>query len=43
MRAAIYKEIKRLDYREPEYHQENSGSCALFLKIDELRPYSFQV
>lgn len=43
MRAAIYKEIKGLDYRELEYHQEDSRICALFLKIDELRPYSFQV
>ncbi len=43
MRAAIYKELKGLDYRELEYHQEDSRICALFLKIDELRPYSFQM
>lgn len=43
VRAAIYKEIKGLDYRELEYHQEDSRICALFIKIDELRPYSFQV
>ena len=43
MRAAIYKELKRLDYRELAYHQEDSRICALFLKIDELRPYSFQM
>ena len=43
MRAAIYKEIKGLDYRGLEYHQEDSRICALFLKIDELRPYSFQM
>lgn len=43
MRAAIYKEIKGLDYRELEYHQEDSRICSLFLKIDELRPYSFQM
>lgn len=43
VRAAIYKEIKRLDYRELEYHQEDSRICALFIKIDELRPYSFQM
>lgn len=43
VRAAIYKEIKGLDYRELEYHQEDSRIGALFIKIDELRPYSFQV
>ena len=43
MRAAIYKEIRSLSYRELEYHQTDSRICALFLKIDELRPYSFQV
>lgn len=43
MRAAIYQELKGLDYRELEYHQTDSRICALFLKIDELRPYSFQM
>jgi len=43
MRAAIYKEIKCLDYRELEYHQEDSRICSVFLKIDQLRPYSFQM
>ncbi len=43
MRAAIYKELKNLDYRELEYHQEDSRICSVFLKIDELRPYSFQM
>ena len=43
MRAAIYKELKGLDYRELEYHQEDSRICAMFLKIDQLRPYSFQM
>jgi len=43
MRAAIYKELKGLDFRELAYHQEDSRICALFLKIDELRPYSFQM
>jgi transposase, IS5 family len=43
MRAAIYKELKGLDYRELEYHQEDSRICSLFLKIDELRPYSFSM
>jgi|SRR6056297_1188990 IS5 family transposase len=43
VRAAIYKEIRGLDYRELEFHQEDSRICALFIKIDELRPYSFQM
>jgi len=43
VRAAIYKEIKGLDYRKLEYHQVDSRICALFIKIDELRPYSFQM
>ena len=43
VRAAIYKELKGLDYRELEYHQSDSRICAQFVKIDELRPYSFQV
>ncbi len=43
VRAAIYKELKGLDYRQLEYHQIDSRICALFIKIDELRPYSFQM
>ncbi len=43
VRAAIYKELKQLDYRELEYHQGDSRICARFVKIDDLRPYSFQV
>jgi IS5 family transposase len=42
-RAAIYKELKGLEYRELEFHQIDSRVCAAFIKIDELRPYSFQV
>ena len=42
-RAAIYKELKVLDYRQLEYHQVDSRICALFIKIDEMRPYSFQM
>ena len=42
VRAAIYKEMKGLDYRHLEYHQTDSRICALFIKIDELRPFSFQ-
>jgi len=43
VRAAIYKELKGLEYRELEFHQTDSRICAAFIKIDELRPYSFQV
>lgn len=43
VRAAIYKELKGLEYRELEFHQIDSRICALFIKIDELRPYSFQM
>ena len=43
VRAAIYKEIKKLDYRKLEYHQEDSRICEQFVKIDRERPFSFQV
>jgi IS5 family transposase len=43
VRAALYKELKGLNYRELDYHQEDSRIAALFVKIDPLRPYSFQV
>jgi IS5 family transposase len=43
VRAAIYKEIKSLTYRDLEYHQSDSRICSTFIKIDELRPFSFQV
>ncbi|GHT78174.1 DDE transposase [Bacteroidia bacterium] len=43
VRAAIYKEMKGLDYRELEYHQSDSRICEHFLKIDPMRPYSFEV
>lgn len=43
VRAALYKELKQLTYRELEYHQGDSRICSLFLKIDRLRPHSFQV
>ena len=42
-RAAIYKEMKQLDYRELEYAQTDSRICEQFVKINPLRPYSFQV
>jgi IS5 family transposase len=43
VRSALYKELKGLEYRELEYHQEDSRIAALFIKIDPLRPYSFQM
>jgi len=43
VRAAIYKEVKGLEYRQLEFHQTDSRICAAFIKINELRPYSFQV
>jgi len=43
VRAAIYKEMKNLDYRALEYAQEDSRICEQFVKINPLRPYSFQV
>jgi len=43
VRAGIYKELKGLDYRELEYDQEDSRIAALFIKIDPLRPFSFQL
>ena len=43
IRAAIYKEMKNLDYRSLEYAQEDSRICEQFVKVDRQRPYSFQV
>jgi len=42
VRAAIYKEMKNLDYRGLEYAQEDSRICEQFVKINPQRPYSFQ-
>lgn len=43
LRAAVYKEIKGLDYRELEEAQWDSKSCAAFIKLDPNRVYSFQM
>ena len=43
VRAAIYKELKQLDYRDLEYQQEDSRICVQFLKIENGREYSFQM
>jgi len=42
VRAAIYKEMKHLNYRDLEYAQEDSKICEQFVKIDPSNPYSFQ-
>lgn len=43
VRAAIYKEMKGLDYRELEFAQLDSRICALFIKLDYRKPFSYQV
>jgi len=43
VRAAIYKEMKGLEYRELEYAQSDSRICADFIKLDLRKPYSFQM
>jgi IS5 family transposase len=41
-RAALYKEIKGLDYREPEFARTDSRICGQFVKTGPYNPYSFQ-
>lgn len=43
VRAAIYKEMKNLTYRELEYAQHDSRLCAAFIRLDERKPFSFKV
>lgn len=43
VRAAIYKEMKNMDYRELEYAQNDSRICESFIKLDGRDPFSFQV
>ncbi len=43
VRAAIYKELKGLNYRELEYHQSDSRICSQFVKLDTGRLYTFQM
>ena len=43
VRAAIYKEMKSLDYRELAYAQIDSRICATFIKLDDRKPFSFQL
>lgn len=43
LRAAIFKELKKLNYRELEYAQVDSKICEVFLKLNGRVPYSFQM
>ena len=43
LRAALFKEIRGLDYRGLEYAQSDSRICGRFIKLDPNRPYSFQM
>lgn len=43
VRAALYKETKKLDYRELEYAQYDSRICSAFIKLDGRKPFSFEV
>lgn len=43
VRAALYKEMKKLDYRELEYAQEDSRICGVFIKLEGRSPFSFEV
>jgi len=42
VRAAIYKEMKSLTYRELEYVQHDSRMCSIFIKLDDRKPFSFK-
>jgi len=42
VRAAIYKEMKSLTYRELEYAQHDSRMCSIFIKLDDRKPFSFK-
>jgi transposase, IS5 family len=43
VRAAIFKEMRGLDYRELEYAQNDSRICEAFIKLEGRDPYSFQL
>ena len=43
VRAALYKEMKKLEYRELEYAQEDSRLCGAFIKLEGRSPFSFEV
>jgi IS5 family transposase len=43
VRAAIFKEMRGIDYRELEYAQSDSRICEAFIKLDGRDPFSFQM
>jgi len=43
VRAAIFKEMKGMEYRELEFAQEDSKICRMFIKLDNRNPFSFQM
>ena len=43
VRAAIFKEMKGMEYRELEYAQLDSRICSAFIKLDDREPFSFQM
>ena len=43
VRMALYKEMRKLEYRDLVYTQKDSRICEQFTKINPARPYSFQV
>jgi IS5 family transposase len=43
VRAAIYKEVKKLSYRELEYEQYDSRICEVFLKLSGRKPFSHEI
>jgi IS5 family transposase len=43
VRAALYKELKGLNYQELEYAQIDSRICPLFLKLGVREPFSYEV
>lgn len=43
VRAAIFKEMRGMDYRELEYSQNDSRICGTFIKLAGRDPYSFQM
>lgn len=43
LRSAIYKEMRKLTYRDLEYAEKDSKICEHFLKLEGREPFSYQV
>ena len=43
VRAAIFKEMRGMDYRDLEYAQLDSRICETFIKLEGRDPFSFQL